>query len=77
VQAGYDFRTEGTDFIIIGTGFGSMNNEVYPETVAVYMPQHVHQPGFDPTSVHATDDVENTYRFDILACGVHKTALFR
>jgi len=48
-----------------------VHKEVHSEVVAVNMTQHVHQPGFDPTSVHATDDVENTYRLDILARDIH------
>jgi hypothetical protein len=45
--------------------------EVHSETVAVDVTKHVHQPSLDPSSIHATDDVENTYRLDILARGVH------
>lgn len=59
VQAGNYFRTEGTDLIIIGTGCGSMNSEVYAETVTVYMTQHVHQPGFDSSPIHGANDLQD------------------
>lgn len=77
MQAGYDLRTERANLIVVGTRKLRVHEEIHSESVAVDETQHVHQPSFDPTSVHATDDVENTYRVDILACGVHKTALFR
>ena len=39
-----------------------VHEEVHSESVAVDLTQHVHQPCLDPTSIHATDDVEYTNR---------------
>jgi hypothetical protein len=75
VQAGDDLRTEGIDLFVVVTGMIRVYEEVQSQPVAVDVTEHMHQPGLDPSPIHAADDMKDTNRLAILFRGIHQADL--
>lgn len=53
-------RTEREEFGIVRGRLARIDQKVHVNSLLVEMPHYVHQPGFDATAIHRSDNVEDT-----------------
>jgi hypothetical protein len=52
-RAWVNFRTERFYFVVIGAAPLNVDSEIHLKSLAIYMPEHVHEPGFHAATIHS------------------------
>src|ERR1017187_4398981 len=61
LQTGNDSCTQGSCLNVVVAWLGGMDKEIHLVFLPIYMPQHMHQPGFCSTAVQAANYLQNAH----------------